>query len=87
MFCRLFDGCSKLKSAKDLILSPIFITEACYYRMFRDCKNLTDAPSFSAVNLADYCYSEMFLNCTSLVNVPTIIPGKDLGAYCCEKMF
>ena len=38
----------------------------CYYRMFKGCTSLTQAPELPATTLASSCYSFMFDGCTSL---------------------
>ena len=54
--------------------------------MFRECSNLTTAPSLPATTLADYCYSAMFEDCTSLTTAPSL-PATTLANYCYFYMF
>ena len=62
------------------------MAEYCYYRMFRDCTSLTQAPTLPATTLAMYCYREMFRDCTSLTQAPAL-PATRLAMYCYSHMF
>lgn len=67
VFCRLFDGNTKLKSAGGLILPAKTLVEGCYYFMFNGCTGLLSAPIFPQAVLAKWCYAGTFQGCTSLV--------------------
>lgn len=56
----LFWDCTYLKSAKDLKLPAMTLTESCYANMFRNCRYLEDAPLLPATTLAPKCYDSMF---------------------------
>ena len=58
----------------------------CYAYMFRDCTNLTQAPSLPATTLTNGCYYSMFYGCTSLTQVPAL-PATTLTNGCYQDMF
>ena len=58
----------------------------CYYSMFKDCTNLTQAPALPATTLATGCYCIMFKNCTNLTQAPAL-PATTLAASCYAYMF
>ena len=58
----------------------------CFYSLFEDCTNLTQAPELPATTLADYCYSYMFKGCTSLTQAPEL-PATTLAERCYSVMF
>ena len=58
----------------------------CYYKMFKGCTLLTNAPSLSAITLAQNCYDSMFMNCTSLTRAPEL-PAITLKNDCYKEMF
>ena len=58
----------------------------CFYSLFEDCTNLTQAPELPATTLADYCYSYMFKGCTSLTQAPEL-PATTLAERCYGVMF
>ena len=86
-FASLFRNCTKLVSAKNLILPATTLANDCYSGVFQGCTSLTTAPSLPATTLADYCYSSMFNGCTSLTTVPSVLPATTLAQYCCQYMF
>ena len=60
--------------------------EACFYKLFEDCEQLTSAPDLPATNLANSCYKNMFSGCSSLSKAPdlpatTLAPGCYLGMF------
>lgn len=59
----------------------------CYYAMFSNCTNLTQAPELPATTLAEGCYEQMFEGCTSLTKAPELLPATTLAEYCYTKMF
>ena len=85
-FSCLFRESKKLISAKNLSLSPTTLTQHCYYYMFYNCSNLTDAPELPATTLTYGCYSNMFYGCTSLTTAPEL-PATTLTQNCYESMF
>ena len=85
-FQSLFQGCSRLKSAKRLALPATTLVTYCYSSMFRGCTSLVNAPALPATTLTNYCYSGMFYGCTSLVNAPEL-PATTLAERCYSNMF
>ena len=83
-FCDLFNNCTKLISAGNLILPAT--TLACYSSMFSGCSSLQTAPVLPATTLAERCYSNMFYNCTSLTTAPEL-PATTLANQCYGQMF
>ena len=62
------------------------MADYCYYRMFKDCTGLTQAPALPATKLAGYCYGSMFSGCISLTQAPAL-PATTLATYCYSEMF
>ena len=60
--------------------------EACFYKLFEDCKQLTSAPDLPATNLANSCYKNMFSGCSSLSKAPDL-PATTLAQTCYFRMF
>ena len=85
-FKSLFNECTGLTSAENLILPATTLTNGCYYEMFFGCTSLTSAPALPATDLAIGCYSGMFWNCTSLATAPAL-PATTLHMYCYQYMF
>ena len=85
-FAYLFNGCSKLVNAENLILPATTLSDYCYYRMFQDCTSLTTAPELPATTLAYDCYEFMFESCTSLTTAPEL-PATTLATSCYYSMF
>ena len=87
IFNFLFNGCTGLTSAKNLILPATRLTEYCYRCMFQNCSSLTTAPKeLPATTLKNYCYSNMFQGCTSLTTAPAL-PARTLADDCYNNMF
>ena len=85
-FAFLFEGCTGLTSAKNLILPATTLKDYCYYGMFDLCTSLTSAPKLPANSLAKGCYCNMFSNCTNLTAVPKL-SATTLMHYCYQNMF
>ncbi len=68
----LFNGCSGLTSAENLILPATELVHSCYAYMFNNCTSLTKAPALPAINLAKRCYSCMFSDC-ALTTAPVLL--------------
>ena len=62
------------------------MSENCYYEMFQNCTNLTQAPELPATTLANFCYAGMFQNCTNLTQAPEL-PATTLATSCYYQMF
>lgn len=84
-FSKLFQNCSGLVSAENLIL-PNYVKSYCYVNMFSGCTSLTTVPTLPATTLAQSCYQGMFSGCTSLVNAPEL-HAITLVTSCYENMF
>ena len=86
-FNGLFNNCTGLTSAENLVLPATTLADSCYYNMFYGCKSLTTAPKeLPADTLTTNCYVQMFCNCTSLTKVPKL-PATKLATYCYRYMF
>ena len=59
---------------------------ARFYRLFKDCTQLTSAPNLPAKTLADGGYQGMFHSCTSLTDAPDL-PATELAESCYAWMF
>lgn len=88
-FKALFNGNTSIYShdTKDIVLPATTLAPYCYYRMFRNCTNLTKAPAIPATTVAPYCCREMFSGCTSLCTSPEILPATTLAIGCYYEMF
>ena len=60
----------------------------CFYRLFRNAKNITDASNLiiPSTNIKESYCREMFQGCTSLQNAPTL-SATTLGKQCYYEMF
>ena len=87
-FNYLFNECTGLTSAENLVLPATTLTENCYRCMFQNCSSLTTAPKeLPATKLATYCYSNMFQYCSSLTTAPKELPATTLADDCYNNMF
>ena len=82
----LFNNCTKLVSAENLILPATTLAIRCYAYMFYNCTSLTTAPELPATTLASSCYQYMFSGCTSLTAAPEL-PATTLATRCYSSMF
>lgn len=80
-FSNLFNSCTMLTSAENLILPVNRLTSSCYYNMFYNCTSLTTAPELPATTLANNCYQQMFQGCTSLNYIKCL--ATDISANSC----
>ena len=85
-FFGLFRNCTKLVSAKNLVLPATTLANWCYQSMFEGCTSLTTAPKLPATKLAPTCYSSMFQGCRSLATAPEL-PATTLAPNCYSSMF
>ena len=69
MFYAIFNGCTTLTSAENLVLPSTTLSDYCYMAMFMGCTSLTSAPILSATTLAEGCCWSMFEGCTALSNI------------------
>lgn len=87
-FKDLFNGCSKLVDASNLILPSMSLAYNCYNQMFVNCTSLTAIPLLPATTLDEMCYKDMFYGCTSLSTVPVnLLPATTLARSCYNGMF
>lgn len=82
----LFNGSTKLTSAKNMSLPATSLAAGCYMSMFRDCTSLTAAPELPATTMPNNCYAGMFRGCTSLTTAPEL-PATTLNTSCYSGMF
>lgn len=86
-FYSLFQSCTYLTSAENLILPATKVFNYTYYRMFLGCTSLTTAPKkIEATTLNTYCFGYMFQSCISLTAAPEL-PATTLANYCYDYMF
>ena len=85
-FNGLFEDCTKLVSAENLVLPATTLAIGCYGSMFQGCTSLIIAPALPATTLEYYCYSSMFRNCSSLTVAPAL-PATTLNIMCYDSMF
>ena len=84
-FISLFQNCTALKSAKELLLATA-LKESCYRQMFEGCTSLEQAPDLPATELQDLCYHSMFKGCTALTQAP-VLQATALKEQCYRQMF
>jgi len=83
---RMFNGCTNIISAENLVLPATTLVDKCYQQMFSNCTSLTTAPQLPATTLVDKCYYEMFRGCTNLTTAPEL-PATTLASYCYYALF
>ena len=59
-FHRLFNNCTNIVDASELILPATTLSIGCYCYMFYGCSNLKNTPQLPATTLAPFCYAKMF---------------------------
>ena len=82
----LFEGCTGLIDASNLVLSATQLGHSSYSNMFSGCISLVAAPKLPAMNLGHACYMGMFYGCTSLTQAPEL-PAMNLEGQCYWNMF
>ena len=58
----------------------------CFFKLFSDCKSLTQAPELPATILKDSCYYLLFEKCENLETAPEL-PAMTMTKYCYSSMF
>lgn len=89
-FFLLFNACSGLTDASNMVLPATALTAYCYRSMFQLCANLVHSPEeLPATVLAEGCYRTMFLNCPRLETAPKSIGNADtvMAPNACHNMF
>ena len=86
-FANLFNGCTTLVNAADMVL-PTFTSyyTYIYYSLFRGCAALVSAPALPSTELANSCYFGMFYGCTSITTSPTL-PALTMATNCYYQMY
>ena len=60
----LFENCTGLTNASNLVLAATNLSSNCYQYMFAGCTNMTGAtPELPATTLRQFCYSHLFDGC------------------------
>ena len=85
-FKNLFNGCTTVVSAENLILPATTLADSCYDHLFYYCTSLTTAPQLPATTMAFFCYNYMFIGCKSLTTAPEL-PATTLAYGCYGNMF
>lgn len=85
-FRETFEDCSSLVHAPRMVINNVG-GKRSYYRMFRRCTSLVDAPVFNTAHAGEECFYAAFSGCTSLVNCQTILPFTTNEKSACEYMF
>lgn len=71
-----------------LILPATTLASKCYMQMFRQCTDLTRAPTFTANAVSYRCCYNIFRGCSNLTDVSTIsLPASTLAEDCYREMF
>ena len=85
-FYKMFNGCTKIIDASELVMPTDYVSQACCYEMFRGCTNLITPPNLPATTIAVNCYCGMFSGCTNLASAPAL-PATTTYRSCYEQMF
>lgn len=85
-FVRMFEDCSNIIDASQLVLPSDNLPSYCYSSMFKNCTNLASASKLPAMVLGMFCYDNMYSGCSSLVIAPEL-PAIALQEYCYNNMF
>lgn len=83
---KLFELCTKLINASELVLQATTLSERCYMSMFNGCTSLIAPPKLPAIIMAYRCYETMFNACRSLTVAPEL-PSITLSGNCYSAMF
>lgn len=74
-FSRMFQGCTGLTTAINLVMPVTALTWFCYGYMFQGCTNLVAGPTLPAVDFNGQreCYESMFSDCNSLFYIKCLL--------------
>lgn len=87
-FSGLFQGCTYLVNAENLLLPATTLTNYCYFCLFRNCSSLITTPKLDrAKSIPSYAYGNMFQGCTSLMTTPELPATTLTGTYAYSAMF
>ena len=84
-FGALFNGCTGMSDASNLIIPADVLLPYCYRNMFSGCRLTTGVPKLPAMTLAEGCYTNMFINCLTLETAPEL-PARTLVTQCYDGM-
>ena len=84
-FGALFNGCTSMSDATNLIIPAQVLLPYCYRNMFAGCRLTTGVPKLPAMTLAEGCYTNMFINCLTLETAP-VLPARTLVKQCYDGM-
>lgn len=83
----LFNGCTTIVNAGNMVLPATTTVGNCYFEMFLNCTSLVSAPVLPATTITGtQVYFEMFRGCTSLTTAPDL-PATTITSYCYYRMF
>lgn len=72
-YVKLFNGCSRLTKADNLLIPASTLAPSCYIAMFQGCSNMVYGPKeLPALTVPDWCYQSMFTTCSNLISAPKI---------------
>ena len=83
-FGGLFNGCTGMSNADNVILPAMTLTPFCYRNLFSGCR-LKTSPKLPATTLAQGCYCNMFIGCNTLEIAPDL-PAPVLAKQSYEGM-
>ena len=75
-----------IQSLIDPTMERTDVPKDCYYCMFWNCSNLTQAPALPATTIASSCYNNMFSGCSNLTQAPAL-PATTIASKCYTSMF
>ena len=83
-FGGLFNNCTGMSNADNVILPATTLNPFCYRNLFASCRIKT-SPKLPAMTLAQGCYLNMFINCNTLEIAPDLL-APVLAVQCYEGM-
>lgn len=84
----LFENCTALTSAENLLLPATILKPYCYAGLFNKCSNLLKAPKvLPALTLPSDAYQAMFASCGSLTASPDIMATSASARFCLAQTF
>ena len=85
--CHLFEKCTDLSDASELLLPATTVGDYAYANMFAECCNVVGFPAIlPATTLGKYCYQYMFHGCLGMKESPEL-PAQVLVEGCYMNMF
>lgn len=84
----LFNACTAITSAENLLLPATILKPYCYAGMFYGCTNLLKTPKvLPALTLPNDAYQGMFQNCYNITSGPDILATSASTLYCLGQTF